>query len=220
MVKKRTAKILALRYKMMAGILIILAAGLVLLPKYQKNEGINAEQLLSNMISLERYVTTDQIAHKIVNQDPSFLLIDVRNEKSFSSYSLPNAINIPLKNLLDKNFEAYLNQNQFDVVFFSDDNFYSDQAWTLCNRLEYKNLHVLKGGINRWFTTIINPQQPDENMPLEAFELYATRKATSMFFGVVYPDQVAKEDLKTNNPIPKKVITLKKKKKKAPEGGC
>ena len=220
MVTKRTAKILALRYKMMAGILIVLATGLVLLPKYQKIEGINAEQLLSNTISLERYVTTDQIAHKIVNQDPSFFLIDLREENSYNRYSLPNAINIPLKKILDKDFEAYLNQNQFDVVFFSDDNFYSDQAWALCTRLKYKNLYVLKGGANKWFTTIINPQQPNENEDLEAFDLYSTRKATSMFFGVAYPDQVAEEDLSTNNSVPRKVIVLKKKKKKAPEGGC
>ncbi|WNH10796.1 rhodanese-like domain-containing protein [Thalassobellus suaedae] len=217
MVKKRTAKILALRYKIMAAILIMLAGGLVLLPKYEKSEGIPAEQLLSNIISLERYVSTDQISDKLINQDPSFILIDVRDEDSYTKYTLPNAINIPLKNLLDETFESFLNQDQFDVVFFSNDNFYADQAWAICNRLEYKNLHVLKGGINKWFATIINPQEPDENMPSEAFELYTTRKAASMFYGVVYPDQVT-----SNTPIkiaPKQIITVKKKKKTA-EGGC
>ncbi|WNH12763.1 rhodanese-like domain-containing protein [Thalassobellus suaedae] len=217
MVKKRTAKILALRYKIMAAILIMLAGGLVLLPKYEKSEGIPAEQLLSNIISLERYVSSDQISDKLINQDPSFILIDVRDEDSYTKYTLPNAINIPLKNLLDETFESFLNQDQFDVVFFSNDNFYADQAWAICNRLEYKNLHVLKGGINKWFATIINPQEPDENMPSEAFELYTTRKAASMFYGVVYPDQVT-----SNTPIkitPKQIITVKKKKKTA-EGGC
>ena len=217
MVKKRTARILALRYKIMAAMLVILAGGLVLLPKYQKSEGIPSKQLLSNIISLERYVSTDQISDKIISQDPSFILIDVRDEKSYNNYTLPNAINIPLKNLLDEEFESFLNQDQFDVVFFSNDNFYADQAWVICNRLEYKNLHVLKGGINKWFTTIINPKKPNENMPLKAFELYTTRKASSMFYGVVYADQV-----KTNSVIkivPKKIITVKNK-KKAAEGGC
>ena len=121
----------------------------------------------------------------IISQDPSFILIDVRDEASYTKYTLPNAINIPLKKLLYEKFESFLNQDQFDVVFFSNDNFYADQAWVICNRLEYKNLHVLKGGMNNWFATIINPQEPDENMPSEAFELYSTRKAASMFFGVV-----------------------------------
>jgi rhodanese-related sulfurtransferase len=219
MIKKRTAKILALRYKFLAAILVLLAGGLVLLPKYQKNEGIQPEQLLSNLISPERYISTDQIAHKLINQDPSFLLIDVRNEKHFNNYTLQNAINIPLEKLLDEDSTPYLNQNQYDVIFFSNDNFYADQAWVLCNRLGYKNLRVLKGGINEWFTTIINPPKPHEDMSAQAFELYSTRKAASIYFGVAYPDQITIKTTDAKKTIPKRVITVKKK-KKAPEGGC
>ena len=220
MVKKKIATVLAFRYKILATILVLLAGGLVLLPKYQRHEGIKPEELLSNTISPERYITTDQLAHKIINQDPSFILIDVRDEKSFASYTLPNAINIPLPKLFEEDSDSYLNQNQYDVVLFSNDNFNADQAWILCNRLGYKNMRVLKGGINQWFTTIINPLQPAENMPAADFELYATRKAAGMFFGVVYPDQVKVEAPEKTKEAPKKVITIEKKKKAAAEGGC
>lgn len=220
MVKKKIAKVLAFRYKILAAILILLAGGLVLLPKYQKHEGIKPEELLSNTISPERYMTTDRLAHIIINQDPSFILIDVRDEKSFASYSLPNAINIPLEKLFNEDFEGYLNQNQFDVVLFSNDHFYADQAWILCNRLGYKNMRVLKGGINEWYATIINPLKPADNMPATDFELYATRKAASMFFGVVYPEQFKAEAPKAVKQAPKKVITIEKKKKAPAEGGC
>jgi len=220
MVKKKIAKVLAFRYVFLAAILILLAGGLVLLPKYQKHEGIKPQVLLSKVISQERYISTDLIADKLINRDPSFILIDVRDEKSYDNYSLPNAINIPLKKLLDEDSKTYLNQNQFDVVFYSNDNFYADQAWILCSRLGFKNLRVLKGGTNRWFSTIINPQTPSENMPAEEFELFSTRKAASMYFGVVYPDQVTSEDSEIKIEAPKKVITVRKKKKKAPEGGC
>ena len=162
MVKKKVAKLLSFRYKILALILIVLAGGLVLLPKYQKQEGINVEQLLSNVISPERYISTDQIAHKIISRDPSFILVDVRDAENYNNYSLPNALNIPLANLLDEDYEAYLNQTQFDVIFYSNDNFYADQAWVLCNRLGYKNLRVLNGGMNKWYATIINPTVPDE----------------------------------------------------------
>ncbi|MBE0423246.1 MAG: rhodanese-like domain-containing protein [Lutibacter sp.] len=220
MVKKKIAKVLAFRYTILAVILILLAGGLVLLPKYQKHEGIKPEELLSNTISPERYMTTDRLAHILINQDPSFILIDVRDEKSFASYSLPNAINIPLENLFDEAYESYLNQNQFEVVLFSNDNFYADQAWILCNRLGYKNMRVLKGGINEWYATIINPLKPEENMPATDFDLYATRKAASMFFGVVYPDQVKVAIPEIKKETPKKVITIEKKKKAPAEGGC
>ena len=48
MVKKKVAKVLSFRYKILALIFVVLAGGLVLLPKHQKQEGIKAEQLLSN----------------------------------------------------------------------------------------------------------------------------------------------------------------------------
>ncbi|MBE9488757.1 MAG: rhodanese-like domain-containing protein, partial [Bacteroidetes bacterium] len=200
-------------------IFIVLAGGLVLLPKFEKHEGIRPEKLLGNAISSERYISTDELAHKIINQDPSFLLIDVRDKESFSKYSLPNSINIPLEKLFEEDTEGYLNQDEFDVILFSNDNFYSDQAWLLCNRLEYKNMRVLEGGVNTWYTTVINPVKPTENQPSSDFELYTFRKAASMYFGVVYPDQVKSEPIK-KKAAPKKVITVKKKKKLPVEGGC
>lgn len=218
MINRKLAKVLSFRYKIIALIVIVLAGGLVLLPKYVQQEGISPEKLLSNAISPERYISTDELAHKIINQDPSFLLIDVRDEESYSKYSLPNAINIPLEKLLEEDSESYLNQDEYDVILFSNDNFYADQAWLLCARLDYKNLRVLNGGMNTWFNTVINPLKPNENEAATEFELYSFRKAASMHFGVVYPDQVKK--VQPEKVTPKKVITIKKKKKAPAEGGC
>lgn len=220
MVKKKVAKFLSFRYKILALILLVLAGGLVLLPKTQKQEGIEVEQLLSNVLSQERYISTDQIAHKLISQDPSFILVDVRDPEHYNNYALPNALNIPMENLLDEDNQLYLNQNQFDVVFYSNDNFHADQAWVLCNRLGYKNLRVLSGGMNKWFKTIINPSVPDQKMAAEDFKLYSTRKAASMFFGVMYPDQGVVEESGVEEPVAKKIITVKKRKKKPVEGGC
>jgi len=229
MANRKLVKFLSLRYKILATVLIVLAGGLVLLPKYEKHEGISPEELLSNSISLERYITSDELADRIINQDPSLLLIDVRDKNTYNKYSLPNAVNIPLKKILEEDSEPYLNQDEFDVILFSNDNFHSDQAWFLCNRLDYKNLYVLKGGVNRWFNTIINPKKPTENMASNQFELYSLRKAASMYFGVAYPQKIHKQpiiikkssvDKATTVVEPKKVIPKKKKKKMPIEGGC
>lgn len=220
MVKKKLAKVLSFRYVFLALILLILAGGLVLLPKVEKQEGIHVEQLLSRAVSPERYISTDEIAHKIIGQDPSFILVDVRDPKSFSEYSLPNAVNIPLRNLLDEEYEAYINQTQYDVIFYSNDNFFADQAWILGNRLGYQNLRVLKGGVNEWYNTIINPAVPKEQLAAEDFELYSTRKAASMFFGVMYPEQNRVEEPVVPKPAARQVVPVKKKKKRPVEGGC
>ena len=227
MLNRKLVKFLSFRYIILAAILIVLAGGLVLLPKYEKHEGISPEELLSNAISPERYITTDELADRIINQDPSLLLVDVRNESDYKKYTLPGSINIPLKKVLDEDSEPYLYQDAYDVILFSNDNFHADQAWILCNRLGYQNLRVLKGGINEWYNTIINPKKPTENMDTNAFDLYSFRKAASMYFGVAYPEKVVKKPVvKKYVPkaspaqAPKKVIPIKKKKKMPVEGGC
>ena len=204
------------RYIILATILFLLALGLVLLPKYNKNEGINPELFVINAISTERYISTDLLADRIINQDPTLLLIDTRPEKEFNEFSLPNAVNIQLKDFFDEELNNYLDQDIYDVILFSNDNFFADEAWMLGNRLGYKNLFVLKGGLNEWFNTIIDPKYPDETMPREAFELYSFRKAAGMYFGVGTTKTKAEEKPKPK----KKVITTPKKKKRVPEGGC
>jgi rhodanese-related sulfurtransferase len=221
MINRNLAKALSFRYVFLAVIMIVLAGGLLILPKFEKHEGINPEALLSNVISPERYISTDQLAEIYINQDPSYLVIDVRPESEYLTYNLPNSFNIPLNTILNEEAAGYLNQDQYDVVLVSNDNFSANQAWILCNRLGYKNLHVLKGGLNEWFNTIINPKKPTETMSAKEHELYNFRKASSMFFGVAYPEEIKvfkKPAVKA--PVKKVVVPVKKKKKMPTEGGC
>jgi rhodanese-related sulfurtransferase len=221
MYNRKLAKLLTHSYQILAVILILLAGGLLLLPNYEKHEGIEPESLLANAISPERYISSDELAHKIISGDPSILVIDVRDSERFESYSIPGAINIPLEDILDEENEEYLDQAAYEIVLCSDDNFYADQAWILCNRLGYKNLRVLQGGMQDWFNSVINPPQPDEKMPNSEHELYSFRKSASMFFGVAYEDEVkATPPAPKPSPKPKTVAPVKKKKKKMPEGGC
>jgi len=221
MYNRKLAKVLTHSYQILAVILILLAAGLLFLPQYERHEGIDPESLLANSISPERYITSDELAHKIISGDPSILVIDVRDPNRFASYSIPDAVNIPLEEILDEQYEGYLDQDAYEIVLCSDDNFYADQAWILCNRLGYKNLRVLEGGMHEWFNSVINPPEPDEKMPNSEHELYSFRKSASMFFGVAYEDEVkATPPAAKPSPKPKTVTPVKKKKKKMPEGGC
>ena len=221
MYNRKLAKVLSHSYKILALILILLAGGLLFLPQYERHEGIDPESLLANSISPERYISPDELAHKINAEDPSILINDVRDSDRFLAYNIPGSVNIPISEILKEENEGYLNQDAFEVVLCSDDNFYADQAWILCNRLGYKNLRVLEGGMNSWFNSIINPPVPDENMPTTAHDLYSFRKSASMYFGVAYPDEIKEVSAPpVKKAQPKPVVPVKKKKKKIPEGGC
>jgi rhodanese-related sulfurtransferase len=204
------------RYRILAAILILLSGGLVLLPKYQKNEGITPEAFLLNVMSTERYISTDQLANSLINKDPSIMLIDVRSAKEYNAFSLQDAVNIPLADILKPDKTPYLSQDGYKVIFYSDDNFYADQAWLIAKRLGYKNIFVLKGGLNTWFNTILNPQEPKTTDSKQEFLKYNTRKAAAMYFGV---GGTVNSNAITPTKAPKKII-LTKTKKKAVRGGC
>ena len=215
-----TKKILVKRsYQFLALILLVLAGGLLVIPKVQKHEGISPKLLAKNMLSTERYISTDLLADRMINEDPVLLLVDTRNTEEFEKFSLPGAINIPLNQVFDEELNPYLDQDVYDVILFSNDHFTADEVWLLGNRMGYQRLYVLQGGLNAWFKTIIEPAYPKETMSREAYDLYSFRKAAGKYFGVAN-DTIEIETKVKKVQAPKKVVTKPKKKKKMPEGGC
>jgi rhodanese-related sulfurtransferase len=201
-------------YKFLAALMVLMAAGLFFLPEKITNEGVNPKEFVLNSMKSDKFLSTDELASRMINQDPNLLLIDVRPESEYNSFTLPNSVNVPLEKLLDEDYVSYIDQDAYDVVLFSNDNYASNQAWMIANRLGFKSIYVLKGGLYEWFNTIINPKEPKETDPKLAFEQYNKRKATGMYFGVGAPKSETKD-----KPV-KKVITVKKKKKRVAEGGC
>lgn len=215
-----TKKILVKRsYQILALILIVLALGLLLIPKHQKHEGISPELFAKNILSTERYITSDQLADRMINEDPALLLVDTRESEAYEHFTLPGAINIPLNEIFSDELNPYLDQDVYDIILFSNDNFTAEQAWMLSNRMGYQRLYILDGGLNTWFATIIQPAMPKETMSQEAFELYSFRKAAGKYFGVA--NDTLEVEVKPIKRTPtKKVVTKPKKKKRVPEGGC
>jgi len=162
--------------------MLILAAGTVFLTIDDEPEQIDPERLLQEIIQPTRYVTCDQVAKMIIKGDPSLLLIDVRGEEEFQEYSLTGCINIPLENLLDEDNLAYLGIPGTKVVFVSNDDIRADQTWVLTKRLGFNSTYVMRGGLNSWMETIIDPQKPDDDASYVEFETYSFRKGAQTYF--------------------------------------
>lgn len=177
------------RYIFMALILVILAGGSLLLPEKYVSSELNPQNLLKEINDDTRYLSSDDIAHLIISKNPHYLLIDVRDSASYKDFKLPGAINIPLKNLLDKDedgnykWENYLNQDTRKNIFYSNGTVYAHQAWMLTKRLNYENNYVMKGGLNNWIETIIQVPRPKLGASEQELDKYSFRRAASMFFG-------------------------------------
>lgn len=203
------------RYILLAVLLIGSAFGLTLLPEKVVTNQIPAKEFLIDIYNPARFLSTHQIAKRIIDRDPSIFLIDVRTPSEFEEYSIPGSFNIPLENILEDEWEDYLSQEGLDVILYSNGDIYADQAWTLIAQEGVNNLYIMKGGVNEWFATIIQPVAPPDTAPSEAFDLYAFERAACIYFGGASANVGS-----SAAPTKKKTVVVRKKKKKAAEGGC
>ncbi len=199
-------------YIFLTALMLLLAFGTFFLTDSNKQKQIDAQKLLWEIIQPTRYVSTDQVAKMIIQKDPSLELIDVRSADEYAKFSLPNSINIPLDSIVNENSMDYFGIPGTNVVFFSNDAIKADEAWVLTKRLGFNATYVMKGGLNRWIETIIQPKEPAEESPRTAFETYEFRKGAQLFF------TGAKVEKTTTKK--KKIVVRRKKKAVVASGGC
>lgn len=175
---------------------------------------LSPTDLLEHVNSGMQYFSPDEVAHMLITEDPSLVLIDVRSQDEYEKFHLPGAINIPLASLLDEQWTDYVNQDLRYNVFYSNGTVNANQAWMLTRQLGYENNFVLQGGLNYWVETIINPEAPGATSPDEEIAKYDFRKGAGQALGggatIESSDQTAPA-------LPK--IAPRPKKKRV-EGGC
>lgn len=135
------------RYIFLAVVPILLSLLLALLPdksntidnkriekhlKSGKYTGVTPNDLLLESVNTNRFMQPDELAHVIIGQDPSYLLVDIRDSIQFGNFTLPEAINIPYKNILDPENTAIFESDAYKVVLFSNGTIVSDQIWMIC----------------------------------------------------------------------------------------
>jgi rhodanese-related sulfurtransferase len=203
----------------MAAIFIGLALVLVSLEERHASKQLKPEQLLLEINNEDRYISTDDVARSIISDNEFMQLIDVRSPEEFNEFHLKGAINIPLERILDKNKKGkYEYKDVFDQdiktnVLYSNGTVYASQTWVILRRMRYKNNYIMKGGLNRWIETVIQPTKPPVTATDNEMALYHFRKAASMYFGggaVAAPS-------KDNAPTP---IIKKRSGQQEEEGGC
>ncbi|MBT3180404.1 MAG: rhodanese-like domain-containing protein [Candidatus Marinimicrobia bacterium] len=176
---------------------------------------LTAEQMLNEVKYRSEMVSSDELADWMVNQDPSIQLIDIRTPKEFDQFHLENALNIPLSQILDEEWIDFLDQGIKMNILYSNGTTLAHEAWMISRQLGYENNYVLQGGLNYWTETILNPSAPSPYSADDEIAKYEFRKGASQYFGGEMKSTNESKKTKTDKPIIKR-----RKKKKAPQGGC
>ena len=180
-----------------------------------KQYKLTAVELLEEVKDGTQFMHPDEVADMLIQKDPTLQLIDVRSADEYEKFSLPNSINIPLVDILNPEWEDFINQDIKLNVFYSNGTNDANQAWMITRQLGFENNYVLQGGVNYWAETIMNPEAPKTTSPNEEIIKYNLRKGAGMALGGAAVNAQPTTMVKSSKPP----ISKRKKKKKV-QGGC
>jgi rhodanese-related sulfurtransferase len=194
-------------------VLVSMGRVAAMLPQ-KKNSSLelDAKQLLNEIQLKNHIISIDEMADALINNDPEYQLIDLRSEEAYKQYNLPGSINIPFEKLFDEEWAPYIDQIARKNVFYSNGTTLSSQAWMLTRQRGFRNNYILNGGLNNWYATIIEPEEPPYTNGNEAIYDYRARLGAKQFFtGEGAASTVS--TVKAKKPVPRR-------KKKMVAGGC
>lgn len=200
---------------------VLLSLGLIIaaIPKNTTTPyKLSAEQILDEIKSGTQYLEPEQVAQMLVEKDPYLQLIDVRSQNDYEKFNLPGSINIPIDNMLSPDYTETFDQDVKLNVFYGNGTTQANEAWMLLRQLGYRNIYVLRGGLNYWAEAILNPTPPSNISSNDDLARYDFRKGASQALGggqITTGNAQAETGSKAKVPGPK---PAGKKKKVA--GGC
>jgi rhodanese-related sulfurtransferase len=138
--------------------------------------------LLTDLLGKDTYLTVDQVARFVVDEDSSVQLIDLRSADEFSKLNIPGSVNIPYSTILDNDPSRILNNGKARNIFYSNGDFDSNYALAIARGLNLKNTYVMKGGLNDWFSTIMNSSFSGDRITARENALFETRSRARTLF--------------------------------------
>ena len=143
---------------------------------------ITPKKLMSELLDGKTYFSVDQVARFLVSEDSSVQIIDLRSQEEYKYMNIPGSINVPYHELLNNDPGRFLNKGNVKNIFYSNGDFDSNYALAIAEGLNYKNIYVMKGGLNEWFKTVMNSNFKGEKISARENALYETRlRARKMF---------------------------------------
>lgn len=198
-------------------LLIILGAFLAISPAgLRRPSNFSPKELTATIISRTAYVTPEDVAAWIIDKRPDLLLVDLRTPDEYQQYHLPDAINIPLAKLFDKENLELLNDKQYNIILYSNGSTYASQAWVMLKEMGI-NTYVMEGGMNYWAQAILNPHPPGDLASNDEVSRYQFRVAASNFFN---NGGVAVQTAQSSQPQPTHRKKIIRRKTKTADEGC
>lgn len=163
---------------------ILLGLGLILalLPlSGKKSLSEKPLDVLKKSLDEDSYITVDHVARSLVNDDSTIRLIDLRSPEEFRTFSIPGSINVPYGDFLEDP-SSFLGKDPVRNILYSNGDIASGYAFVAAVGMNFKNIFVMKGGLNEWGETVMNSSFMGERITARENALFETRKRAKLLF--------------------------------------
>ena len=124
---------------------------------YKLSIAKQTEQLMNSEASFSLY----QLALVVKANDPNVRLIDVRSEKRYQLGHLPNAINVPMDKLFEKDNAEYIEgRGELVKVLYAENESEAIRANALLMLKGFNGFRVLDGGYSQANSYVVNKPTP------------------------------------------------------------
>jgi len=182
----------------------------------QPVQDIDPNIMANEIIDRNDHITADQLGRLIIDEDPDYQLIDLRDPAEYEKFHIKTAINLPMQKLfIDDNLD-YIDPYKL-VVLYTNGGTHAAQAWVLLQAQGFTNTTVLLGGLNFWVDVYSNPTPPEGVYADSEIFNYQFRAAAGDFLMGNIKAEGSQSD---NIAAPKIKIPRRKKKAKKGDEGC
>jgi rhodanese-related sulfurtransferase len=172
---------------------------------------VRPQKLLSEVLDDNTYVTVDQVARFVASEDSSVQIIDLRKPEEYRVMNIPGSINVPYAKFLDNDPGTFLNAGKSKNILYSNGDFDANYALAVAKGFNFKNIYVMKGGMNEWFNTVMNSSFTGEKISARENALFEARTSAKKMFNEMnsMPDSLKLKFIESKHIAAKKL-----------DGGC
>ena len=196
----------------LSAVLLSLGLILALLPLSSNRSFIvKPHKLVEEVLDKDTYLTADQVARLVASEDNTVQLIDLRTSEEFRAFNIPGSVNVPYNEFLDRDPDRILNSGKTKYIFYSNGDLYSNYALVIAKGLKYNNMYVMRGGLNEWFSTVMNSSFTGERISARENALFESRGRAKKLFTELnsLPDSLKQKFIESKHIAAKKL-----------DGGC
>jgi rhodanese-related sulfurtransferase len=159
------------------GALAIGAAVLGLAAAVADRRAMDPAALAAEIVSERDHITAPELAERIMRQDPSLRVIDLRPRADYEALHIPTASHAPLETLARQVFPRGAS-----IVLYSEGSTQSAQGWVLLRLRGQRDVRFLREGMYEWLARVMEPRLATDATEAERQE-FARAQVQSRFFG-------------------------------------